>query len=99
MEQYAQAPASTESNLFELSIDHEISSHLGETAKWAKFLSIVGFVFMGVMLIVLLFAGSMISSYSYSPITAAICDDCFVFFPLFVYAQFLKQNAAGITQQ
>lgn len=73
MEQYVQtAPANTESNLFELQIDHEISSHLRETAKWAKFLSIVGFVFIGLMLIFLLFAGSMLSAYSYSsPIGAA----------------------------
>jgi uncharacterized membrane protein len=74
MEQYVQtAPANTESNLFELQIDHEVSSHLRETAKWAKFLSIVGFVFIGILLVFVLFAGTMISSYSYSsPIGAAL---------------------------
>lgn len=74
MEQYVQtAPASNESNLFELHVDHEVSSHLRETAKWAKFLSIVGFVFIGILLLFVLFAGTMISSYSYSsPIGAAL---------------------------
>jgi hypothetical protein len=73
MEQYVQTAPSNESNLFELHIDHEVSSHLRETAKWGKFLSIVGFVFIGLILVILLFAGSMISSYSYSsPIGAAL---------------------------
>ncbi len=72
MEQYIQtAPSNIESNLFELQIDHEVSSHLRETAKWAKFLSIVGFVGLGLILVVVLFAGSMVASYSSSPLTAA----------------------------
>jgi len=61
MEQYSQATVSTEQNLFELQIDHEISSHLSETAKWAKFLSIVGFVFCGLMVVFALLAGTMAS--------------------------------------
>lgn len=74
MEQYVQtAPSSTESNLFELQIDHEVSSHLRETARWAKFLSIVGFVFIGLILVFLAIAGSRLASLSYSsPIGAAM---------------------------
>ena len=74
MEQYVQtAPSSTESNLFELQVDHEVSSHLRETAKWAKFLSIVGFVFIGIILVFFAIAGSKIASYSYSsPLSAAL---------------------------
>ena len=74
MEQYVQtAPSNTESNLFELQVDHEVSSHLRETAKWAKFLSIVGFVFIGFILVFLAIAGSRVASYSYSsPIGAAL---------------------------
>lgn len=49
-------------NLFELQIDHQGSSFLRETAKWSKFLSIVGFVMMGLMLLVLGFAGTTMSS-------------------------------------
>jgi uncharacterized membrane protein len=72
MEQYVQtAPENTETSLFELQIDHEVSSHLRETAKWAKFLSIVGFVFIGLILVFVLFAGTMISSYSSSSVIGA----------------------------
>ncbi|OQP64575.1 hypothetical protein [Niastella populi] len=73
MEQYIQtAPSNTESNLFELQIDHEVSSHLRETAKWAKFLSIVGFVALGFILLIVIFAGSMASYSAYSsPLSAA----------------------------
>ncbi len=35
---------------------------LRETAKWAHFLSIVGFVFLGLMVIFALFVGSMMST-------------------------------------
>lgn len=59
METYSQSTVSTEQNLFELQIDHETTSYLGETAKWAKFLSIVGFVFCGFMVVAALFAGTI----------------------------------------
>jgi len=49
-------------NLFELQIDHQGSSFLRETAKWSKFLSIVGFVMMGLMLLFLGFAGTTMST-------------------------------------
>lgn len=74
MEQYVQtAPTNTESNLFELQIDHEVSSHLRETAKWAKFISIVSFVILGLIVAVMLIFGSVAYSYSSaSPFSAAI---------------------------
>ena len=45
-------------NLFELQVDHNGSSFLRETAKWSKFLSIVGFVMIGLLLLGILFSGS-----------------------------------------
>jgi hypothetical protein len=62
MEQYSQATVSTEQSLFELQVDHEVSSHLSQIAKWAKFLSIVGFIGFGFMLILIVFLGTMSSS-------------------------------------
>jgi hypothetical protein len=59
MEQYSQAPVSTEQHLFELQIDHETTSYLSEIAKWARFLSIVGFVMCGLFIVFALFAGTM----------------------------------------
>jgi Family of unknown function (DUF5362) len=50
------------SNLFELQIDHQSSAYLSETAKWTKFLSILGFIFCGLIVIIAIFFGSYISS-------------------------------------
>jgi hypothetical protein len=47
------------SSLFELQIDHNATAYLKEAARWAKFLSIVGFVFCGLMIIIGIFAGSI----------------------------------------
>jgi hypothetical protein len=52
----------TPSNLFELHIDNESTAYLGETAKWTKFLSILGFVFCGLLIIVGIFFGSIIGT-------------------------------------
>jgi uncharacterized membrane protein YjgN (DUF898 family) len=38
-------------NLFSLTIDPVTKAHLYETAKWARFLAIIGFVFLGLMVI------------------------------------------------
>jgi hypothetical protein len=39
------------SSLFSLSIDPVTKAHLADTARWARFLAICGFVFLGLMLI------------------------------------------------
>ena len=49
----------TNTNLFELSIDETSNGYLAETAKWAKFLSIVGFVVCGLMIILGLLMGTI----------------------------------------
>jgi hypothetical protein len=38
-------------SLFNLSIDATSKEHLNETAKWARFLSIAGFIFLGIIVI------------------------------------------------
>jgi hypothetical protein len=52
----------TESSLFELQVDHNVSSYLGETARWAKFLAILGFIGCGFLLLVAIFFGSYFSA-------------------------------------
>jgi hypothetical protein len=64
MEPINQASAGSGENLFELQIDQQSISYLGETARWARFLSIVGFVLCGVMIVFALFAGSILASLS-----------------------------------
>jgi hypothetical protein len=45
-------------NLFELQVDHQATAYLGDAARWAKFLAIVGFILCGIILLVAIFAGS-----------------------------------------
>jgi hypothetical protein len=40
----------TNTNLFDLQIDAQSQSYLGETAKWAKFVAIASFIFVAIML-------------------------------------------------
>ena len=69
MEQYSQAAVKTEESLFELQVDHEVTSHLKETAKWAKFLSILGFIGCGFMVLLVIFMGTIAS---FSPLNPAV---------------------------
>jgi len=52
--------------LFELQVDHESTIYLKEAARWAKFLSILGFICCGFMVLIGLFAGSFIATMSSS---------------------------------
>jgi len=52
----------TNQNLFDLQIDHQSNSYLSEAAKWGKFLAIMGFIFCGLLVIVALFAGTLMAS-------------------------------------
>jgi hypothetical protein len=60
----------TTTSLFELQVDHESSDFLKETARWGKFLAIVGFVGSGLCVLTAIFAGSFIASF-YGSIGAA----------------------------
>jgi hypothetical protein len=46
----------------ELQVDSIAFTHLKETARWARFLSIVGFVFSAIIVLMALFAGSIFSA-------------------------------------
>jgi Family of unknown function (DUF5362) len=48
----------------ELQIDNISHGYLSETAKWANFLGIVGFVLSGILVIVALFAGTLMGRMS-----------------------------------
>jgi hypothetical protein len=64
MERYKPANTGADQNLFELQIDQQSITYLGETARWAKFLSVMGFAMCGVMIISALFAGTILASFS-----------------------------------
>jgi Family of unknown function (DUF5362) len=48
----------------DLQIDAIAHTHLVETSKWCKFLSILGFIFTGIFVLVALFAGTLLGSIS-----------------------------------
>lgn len=50
------------SNLFELQIDHQSNAYLKETAKWAKFLAVIGFIGCALIILVGIFAGSVMAT-------------------------------------
>src|SRR5450631_1995691 len=52
-------PAGT--NLFELQLDQPALNYLNESARWARFLAIIGFISCGLMIIVGVFFGSFMS--------------------------------------
>ena len=68
----------TNTNLFEFQVDQRTQSVLRESSKWAKFLSIVGFIFCGILVLIGVFAGSIFSnmgqqfSTTPSPVPAAM---------------------------
>lgn len=49
-------------SLFGLGIDQTSKMHLSEAARWARFLAIVGFVVCGLVVLLGIFAGSILSS-------------------------------------
>lgn len=51
-----------QSQIFSLTIDPIIKSHLYETARWGKFLAILGFIVCALVVIVGLFFGTIFSS-------------------------------------
>jgi uncharacterized membrane protein len=50
------------SNLFELHLDQQSLNYLNEAARWARFLSIVGFITSGLMIIFGVFFASALST-------------------------------------
>ena len=68
--------------LFSLQIDPLTKSHLWETARWAKFLSIVGFVLCGLILIGGLFFSTFLVQLLVL-VTGVLFSPLFISFPVF----------------
>jgi uncharacterized membrane protein YdbT with pleckstrin-like domain len=49
-------------SILELQVDQSASRSLSDAARWARFLSIVGFIGMGLLILCLLLAGSAITN-------------------------------------
>lgn len=60
------AETSQDSSLFELTLDHESIDYLTETARWGKFLAVVGFVGCGLIVIMAFAVSALFSSTLFS---------------------------------
>ncbi|MDP9041061.1 MAG: DUF5362 family protein [Bacteroidota bacterium] len=49
------------SNLFELHLDQPSINYLSEAARWSRFLSVIGFIYCGLIVILGLFFGSLMT--------------------------------------
>lgn len=49
-------------SLFDLRVEADITDYLAQSARWAKFLAIVSFIFAGLMVLIGLLAGAMSAS-------------------------------------
>ena len=49
----------------QLEVDNVVAAHLYETAKWGKFLAIVGFVFCGLIVLAGIYLAVAVSSLGY----------------------------------
>ena len=50
-----------EQSLFDSNMDHVTQEHLQSVAKWTRFISITGFIGLGIILVILLIAGTQIT--------------------------------------
>ena len=53
-----------DTSLFGINVDQAGKSHLSDTAKWAKFLAVFGFIVCGLIVIIGIFFGSFFSMFS-----------------------------------
>jgi uncharacterized membrane protein len=51
-----------ETTMFKLEVEEQSTRFLSETAKWGKFLSIIGFILVGLIVIAAIFAGALLAS-------------------------------------
>ncbi len=54
-------PARTPDPLNDLTVNPDIKNYLAETAKWAKFMGIVGYVFVGLLVVGAFFVGAFMN--------------------------------------
>ncbi len=88
----------------ELSVSPAASGYLNETGRWAKFLAVIGFIFVGLLVIFGLFAGTIFSSLG-SPVPFPgfmmgliyIAMGILYFFPLYYLFRFATRLKGALT--
>lgn len=89
-----------------IEIEQETLKHLNTTRKWAMFLAIIGFIFLGLVIIVGALAGTFLTAFSSGAKTIGISDSLmFVpilivsivyFFPILFLFRFSKHSSHAI---
>ncbi len=102
-----ESTAVTTTNLFEFSIDPTAAGYLKDAARWAKFLSIIGFIFCGLFIIFALTASSIFALMLgnlvpgmtwFMSIVLIICALVYLFPCLFLY-RFASKAQTAIRSQ
>jgi len=94
----------------DLSLTSGSKAFLNEAARWTKFLSILGFIFIGILIIVALFAGSFIAAAMEAQTGMGMLGGTVLtiiylamaalyFFPIYYLFQFSSKMKAALAQQ
>jgi hypothetical protein len=97
-----EAPSETR----KIEIEHETLKHLNTTRKWAMFLAIMGFIFLGLVLIIGIIAGTFMTAFSTGQKDLGIPDSLMFipvillvvlyFFPVLFLFRFSKHTSHAI---
>jgi hypothetical protein len=89
-----------------IEIEHETLKHLNTTRKWAMFLAIIGFIFLGLVLIIGIIAGTFMTAFSTGEKDLGIPDSLMFipvillvviyFFPVLFLFRFSKHTSRAI---
>lgn len=89
-----------------IEIEHETLKHLNTTRKWAMFLAIIGFIFLGLVLIIGIIAGTFMTAFSTGDKDLGIPDSLMFipvillvvlyFFPVLFLFRFSKHTSHAI---
>lgn len=89
-----------------IEIDHEIISNLNSTRKWTMFLAILGFIFLGFIIVFGLIAGTFLSTFKSNEVNLGIPESLMIilfiviaaiyFFPVYFLFQFSRHTSKAV---
>jgi len=96
----------TTSETKKIEIDHEIISNLNTTRKWTMFLAILGFIFLGFIIVFGLIAGTFLSTFKSNEVNLGIPESLMIimfiviaaiyFFPVYFLFQFSRHTSKAV---
>jgi len=99
-------PMETTPETKKIEIDHEIISNLNSTRKWTMFLAILGFIFLGFIIVFGLIAGTFLSTFKSNEVNLGIPESLMIilfiviaaiyFFPVYFLFQFSRHTSKAV---